>query len=40
MTERYDWSEDNSAELERGWIKRADTLAALAQWTSHLKQVE
>ena len=31
MIERYDWSEDNSAELERGWIKRADTLAALAQ---------
>ncbi|UUX48821.1 FAD-dependent oxidoreductase [Nisaea acidiphila] len=31
MIDRYDWSDDNSAELERGWIKRADTLEALAE---------
>jgi succinate dehydrogenase/fumarate reductase flavoprotein subunit len=31
IIERYDWSEDNSAELERGWIKKADTIAALAR---------
>jgi hypothetical protein len=31
IVERYDWSDDNRAELERGWIKRAPTLAALAQ---------
>ena len=30
IIERYEWSEDNSAELEKGWIKKADTLAALA----------
>lgn len=30
MVERYAWSEDNSAELAKGWIKRADSLAALA----------
>jgi hypothetical protein len=24
------WSEDNSAEIEKGWIKKADTIAALA----------
>jgi hypothetical protein len=26
----YDWSADNSAEVERGWIQRADSLEALA----------
>jgi succinate dehydrogenase/fumarate reductase flavoprotein subunit len=31
VIERYDWSADNSAELKRGWIKRADSLGALAQ---------
>jgi hypothetical protein len=31
IVERYDWSEDNVAELERGWIKKADTLAELAE---------
>jgi len=30
IVERYDWSEDNSAELAKGWIKTADTLEALA----------
>ena len=30
IIERYDWSEDNSVELAKGWIKTADTLAALA----------
>lgn len=28
--DRYVWSEDNSAEVERGWIKKYDTLEALA----------
>ena len=27
IIERYDWSEDNSAELAKGWIKTADSLA-------------
>ena len=27
----YTWSDDNSAELERGWIKKADTLEELAE---------
>ncbi|WGW04113.1 FAD-dependent oxidoreductase [Tropicibacter oceani] len=26
----YDWSKDNSAEIEKGWIKRADTIEGLA----------
>jgi succinate dehydrogenase/fumarate reductase flavoprotein subunit len=26
----YDWSQDNLAEVERGWIQRADTIEALA----------
>ncbi len=26
----YDWSDDNSGELEKGWIKKADTIAELA----------
>jgi succinate dehydrogenase/fumarate reductase flavoprotein subunit len=30
IIERYEWSDDNSAELQRGWIKRAETVAALA----------
>jgi len=30
IIERYEWSEDNSAELAKGWIKRADSLAGLA----------
>jgi succinate dehydrogenase/fumarate reductase flavoprotein subunit len=30
IIERYAWSEDNSAELAKGWIKTADSLAALA----------
>lgn len=31
IVERYDWSEDNSVELSKGWIKTAATLADLAQ---------
>jgi succinate dehydrogenase/fumarate reductase flavoprotein subunit len=31
IIERYDWSTDNSVELAKGWIKTADTVAALAQ---------
>lgn len=27
----YDWSEDNSAELAKGWIKKADTMAELVR---------
>lgn len=30
IVERYKWSEDNSAELAKGWISKADSLAALA----------
>ncbi|MCB1741735.1 MAG: FAD-binding protein, partial [Gammaproteobacteria bacterium] len=30
LVERYDWSDDNRAELARGWIKTAPDLAALA----------
>src|SRR5215475_14092263 len=30
IVERYEWSEDNSAELAKGWIKTADRLEALA----------
>ena len=30
IVERYEWSEDNSAELAKGWIRRADSVAALA----------
>lgn len=30
VAEGYLWSEDNSAEIERGWIARGDTLAELA----------
>jgi hypothetical protein len=30
IIERYDWSEDNSVELAKGWIGSADSLAALA----------
>jgi succinate dehydrogenase/fumarate reductase flavoprotein subunit len=30
IIERYDWSEDNSAELAKGWIRQADTISALA----------
>ena len=28
---RYDWSNDNSVELEKGWIKKANTLSELAK---------
>jgi succinate dehydrogenase/fumarate reductase flavoprotein subunit len=31
IVERYDWSENNARELERGWIKRAQTLSELAR---------
>jgi len=27
----YDWSDDNSAEIEKGWIVKADTIADLAR---------
>ena len=30
IIERYEWSADNRAELAKGWIKTADSLAALA----------
>jgi succinate dehydrogenase/fumarate reductase flavoprotein subunit len=31
IIERYPWSDDNSAELAKGWIRTADTLADLAR---------
>lgn len=30
QVERYDWSADNSAEIAKGWIARADTIRELA----------
>ena len=30
IIERYEWSEDNRAELAKGWVRRADSIAALA----------
>ena len=30
IIERYEWSEDNRAELAKGWIKTADSIASLA----------
>ncbi|HWD56663.1 MAG TPA: FAD-binding protein [Stellaceae bacterium] len=30
IVERYDWSADNSAEIAKGWVKRADSIAALS----------
>jgi succinate dehydrogenase/fumarate reductase flavoprotein subunit len=30
IIERYEWSKDNSAELAKGWIKTADSIADLA----------
>jgi succinate dehydrogenase/fumarate reductase flavoprotein subunit len=31
VVEQYAWSEDNSAELAKGWIRKAETVAALAE---------
>ena len=31
--EAYRWSDDNSVELEKGWIRRAETIEALAEIT-------
>lgn len=31
IVEKYEWSEDNSAEVAKGWIKQADSIAALAK---------
>ena len=31
VVERYEWSDDNSAELAKGWIKSADAVAGLAE---------
>lgn len=30
LVEGYEWSEDNSIEIEKGWIHKADTIAQLA----------
>ena len=30
MVDGYDWSDDNSAEVAKGWIKRANTITELA----------
>lgn len=31
VTHKYDWSDDNSAEIEKGWIVEAGSIAELAQ---------
>ncbi len=31
IVEKYDWSEDNSVELAKGWVKSADSIASLAR---------
>lgn len=31
QVERYEWSEDNSAEIERGWVTRGATIRELAE---------
>lgn len=31
VVEGYEWSNDNSAEIERGWIKRADSIEELSK---------
>ena len=31
LMEGYEWSADNSAEIEKGWIQQADTPAELAE---------
>ncbi len=31
VVDKYDWSDDNSAELAKGWIKTSDTVAGLAE---------
>jgi succinate dehydrogenase/fumarate reductase flavoprotein subunit len=31
LVEPYIWSKDNSAEIEKGWIKKADTISELAE---------
>jgi succinate dehydrogenase/fumarate reductase flavoprotein subunit len=31
IVEPYIWSKDNSAEIEKGWIKKADTISELAK---------
>lgn len=34
VVEGYGWSRDNQTEVERGWIKKADTLEELARQTN------
>lgn len=34
LMQEYNWSEDNSAEINQGWIKRAETIAELAELLS------
>jgi hypothetical protein len=31
LVEGYEWSADNSAEIDKGWIAKADTIAGLAE---------
>ena len=35
MVDQYDWSDSNDAELAKGWIKKADTIEALADQINH-----
>ena len=39
LVERYDWSDDNRAELAKGWIKQAETITDLAQTLGLLHHV-
>lgn len=32
LVEGYEWSEDNSVEIEKGWIHKAETVGELANW--------
>ncbi|WP_300681274.1 FAD-dependent oxidoreductase [Nocardioides sp.] len=32
LIDGYDWSDDNSVEVDKGWILRGDTLEELAEW--------
>jgi succinate dehydrogenase/fumarate reductase flavoprotein subunit len=35
IVDQYDWSDANDAELAKGWIKKADTIEALADQINH-----
>ncbi|MFL2627827.1 MAG: FAD-binding protein [Dehalococcoidia bacterium] len=35
MVDQYDWSDSNEGEIEKGWIKKADTIEDLADQINH-----